>query len=153
MPKKLLFESETCSRCAGSGQYSYCQSYGSTCFKCHGAGMSLTKRGHAAQLWLNARKMVSTASLKIGERIWSESIFGNQKLTITKIEPNEKGGMNISGLTEKGEESGMMGFTEVRKVFTLGELSTLKTEALAFQATLTKSGTVLKRKAASPAAV
>jgi rRNA maturation protein Nop10 len=29
---------ETCSRCGGSGRYSWCQMYGDTCFKCGGKG-------------------------------------------------------------------------------------------------------------------
>jgi hypothetical protein len=49
----LLFESQTCSRCGGSGQYSYCPSYGTTCFKCHGRKEVLTKRGNVAQNFYN----------------------------------------------------------------------------------------------------
>ena len=49
----LLFESEPCSRCGGSGQYSYCQSYGTTCFRCKGLKETLTKRGTVAQGWFN----------------------------------------------------------------------------------------------------
>src|SRR5207249_1748734 len=49
MKKPLFFESETCSRCGGSGHYSYCQRYGTTCFKCGGRTTVLTKRGEAAQ--------------------------------------------------------------------------------------------------------
>jgi hypothetical protein len=29
---------ETCTRCGGSGEYSYCQSHGTRCFKCGGSG-------------------------------------------------------------------------------------------------------------------
>lgn len=29
---------DTCSRCCGSGHYSYCPDYGTTCFKCSGSG-------------------------------------------------------------------------------------------------------------------
>jgi hypothetical protein len=32
---------DTCSRCHGSGNYSYCQRYGTTCFKCGGSGKTL----------------------------------------------------------------------------------------------------------------
>ena len=29
---------QTCGRCGGCGQYSYCQAYGTTCFQCSGSG-------------------------------------------------------------------------------------------------------------------
>jgi DnaJ-class molecular chaperone len=43
---KLSFTNETksCTRCGGSGQYSYCAMWGSRCFKCHGTGKVLTTR-------------------------------------------------------------------------------------------------------------
>jgi DnaJ-class molecular chaperone len=145
MPRKLLFENVTCSRCGGTGSYSWCQMYGSTCFKCAGSGSTLTKRGHAAQVWLNARKKVPTTSINVGDRVWSESVFGNLKMTVVEITPNERGGMDIVGETEKGERSSLIGFTEVRRVLTNGQMAELKAGALAFQATLTKAGTVSKR--------
>lgn len=39
-----LFETEACSRCGGSGQYSYCQMYGSRCFKCAGSGKQYIRK-------------------------------------------------------------------------------------------------------------
>ncbi len=44
----ITYEKETCSRCNGSGSYSWCQRFGSTCFKCQGNGKQLTRRGKAA---------------------------------------------------------------------------------------------------------
>lgn len=32
---------DTCTRCCGSGHYSYCQMHGTTCFKCSGNGMQM----------------------------------------------------------------------------------------------------------------
>lgn len=32
-----------CSRCGGGGHYSYCQQYGTKCFKCHGSGKQLPR--------------------------------------------------------------------------------------------------------------
>lgn len=32
---------ETCGRCGGSGEYSYCQRFGTTCFGCEGRGVAL----------------------------------------------------------------------------------------------------------------
>ena len=39
------FETEPCSRYGGSGHHPRCQMYGTTCFKCAGAGLYLTKHG------------------------------------------------------------------------------------------------------------
>ncbi len=32
---------QACTRCEGSGKYSWCQTYGDTCFKCGGSGKAL----------------------------------------------------------------------------------------------------------------
>lgn len=63
-----LFESETCSRCGGSGQYSYCQSYGTTCFKCHGTKTTLTKRGAIAQRLFESFCSKRTDQLQPGDK-------------------------------------------------------------------------------------
>lgn len=34
---------ETCSRCGGSGHYSYCDMYGTRCFKCAGSGLQMPR--------------------------------------------------------------------------------------------------------------
>lgn len=46
---KAGFEIEPCSRCGGSGSYSYNPMDGTRCFKCGGAKFVLTKRGAAAR--------------------------------------------------------------------------------------------------------
>ncbi len=52
-PVKVEYESETCTRCGGTGDHSYCEAYGRTCFKCSGSGKMLTKRGQAASAYAN----------------------------------------------------------------------------------------------------
>lgn len=52
-PKTLGFEKTTCTRCGGSGRYSYCQTMKGphgpwSCFKCGGYGEYRTKAGQAA---------------------------------------------------------------------------------------------------------
>lgn len=49
------FETTTCGRCGGSGNYSFNLIHGSRCYGCGGAGQVLTKRGKAAQAWFRAR--------------------------------------------------------------------------------------------------
>lgn len=76
---KTLFESESCSRCGGGGHYSYCAAYGTTCFKCRGRGITLTKRGNAAQIHFNQLCSKRAGDLKIGDRIREDSITGGGK--------------------------------------------------------------------------
>jgi hypothetical protein len=55
----VRYEQATCGRCAGSGHYSYCQMYGTTCFKCHGRKTVTTKKGlKAADTYEAIRKAV-----------------------------------------------------------------------------------------------
>ena len=69
------FETETCSRCAGSGNYSYCPGYGNRCFKCSGKGRVYSKRGHAALDFQQA--LLRVPALGYGMRVsvgYSESV-------------------------------------------------------------------------------
>lgn len=45
---RIRYETQPCSRCGGCGEYSYCQMYGTTCFKCHGSGLQYTTAGRRA---------------------------------------------------------------------------------------------------------
>ncbi len=60
-------ETETCSRCGGSGNYSYCQSYGTTCFRCCGRKRTYTKRGHAALLYLKQLRSRPIETIQVGD--------------------------------------------------------------------------------------
>ena len=69
---RLTLETQTCSRCGGSGRYSYCQTmngrYGPyTCFKCLGAGVVYTKRGAAARELLRVAFSKPAEDLKPGD--------------------------------------------------------------------------------------
>lgn len=144
MPRKLLLENVTCSRCGGSGQYSYCQMYGSTCFKCHGAGVTLTKRGHAAQVRLNAQKKKKGAAVVVGEWVKVEGIPGFTATKWAKVtEVAGTGTEHVIAATSKdGEKHTMNGFGDIEIEVFLGKErnAALRAEALAFQATLTKAG-------------
>lgn len=51
------FPIESCSRCGGSGRYSWCQAYLDRCFRCSGSGIAIARgaaKAHAA--WLAAIK-------------------------------------------------------------------------------------------------
>jgi hypothetical protein len=160
-PRKL--ETEVCSRCGGSGHHSYCQRYGTTCFKCHGAGKVYTKRGRAAALYLDAIRSVPAKTLRVGDVIRAGSItadgtpFG--KFTkILSIEPGEQHGASLvdgemvpyvrAGLTiETGVVTMIATDPEsmIRKGQTAEEKAETFRRALDYQDTLTKAGTPRKR--------
>jgi hypothetical protein len=160
--RKLLFENETCSRCGGGGQYSYCQMYGTTCFKCAGAGVTLTKRGKAAQLWLNAKRKKRANEVKVGEKIVFDGTPGFSKTQIVEVSfvgYPDKGSsyrgadgewhkhFEVSGTNAKGERHSIGCFEDSDiKMHVSGEaLVALRAEAKAYEASLTKAGTVRKR--------
>jgi len=148
MTRKLLFESKTCSRCGGSGNFSWCQSHGSTCFGCRGDGVVLTKRGKAAQVWLNAKKRCSLDKVGIGEWILSEGIPGFSASVWVKIDrvDGEGAELEVSGLSKRGERHNWKGASMVvRMFFGKAKEAELAKEALAFQETLTLAGTVRKK--------
>ena len=64
-----MFESITCTRCHGSGEYYYCSYYGTRCFKCAGQKSILTPRGKKAQDFYIALCSKPASELKIGDWI------------------------------------------------------------------------------------
>jgi hypothetical protein len=148
MTRQFLLENVTCSRCGGSGKFSWCQSWGDTCFKCHGAGVTLTKRGAAAQAWLNAQKKKLGAEVQVGEWIMVDGIPGFIASKWAKVTENSENGNKIGAEFKNGEKTGMNGFGNMplRVAQSKERLAELRTQALAFQATLTKAGTVRKKK-------
>jgi len=66
---KTHFETETCSRCHGSGKYSYCERFADICFKCGGAKVVLTSRGAAAKAYLENLCSKPASALQVGERV------------------------------------------------------------------------------------
>lgn len=79
MSIKVKFETEDCSRCGGSGEYSSCAMYGKTCFKCRGGKIQLTRRGIAARKAFDAvmdRMDKTWAEVKPGDRVHVRGING-----------------------------------------------------------------------------
>lgn len=155
MPRNLLFENVCCSRCGGSGNFSYCQMYGTTCFKCAGAGRTLTKRGAAAQAWLNAQKRKLGAEVKVGETIMVDGVPGFSASYWAKVTEVDAA-CNITAVGIKNGQSMVLngwGQQSVRVAQSKERLAELRVEALAFQTSLTQAGTVRKRKAVMAAAL
>jgi hypothetical protein len=66
---RLQFETVICSRCYGSGKYSYCEAYGDTCFKCRGSGKALSKRGLKAKEFMNDLLTIGVSVLNAGDKV------------------------------------------------------------------------------------
>lgn len=162
--KATRFETEPCTRCGGSGSYSYCQMYGTTCFKCSGRGRSLTKRGHAAVAFLRQLRSRKGADVRLGDCILIEG-FAGSRTTYARIDTiftRLRSGSHVDpaagttvyynhlcleGKTPKGDAIGIHTFpdADVVLVFTKAENEAQVLQALAYEATLTKAGTVAKR--------
>jgi hypothetical protein len=171
-----LFEVQDCTRCNGTGRYSWCQMYGDRCFKCGGKKQILTKRGAAAQRFYNELSSVAAKDLKPGDIIldsgltnggqvfdyWAvvvsvESAVQNGSFTTTEggvtktVDMSTIPSVCITTTHPKyGESSTICAADSVRQHRNAeGKAERIKA-ALDYQATLTKLGKVAKRKARSP---
>lgn len=155
----LLFENAPCSRCGGSGKFSWCQQYGDTCFKCHGEGATLTKRGRAAQIFLAGLRCRPANTIRIGDVIHCEIWYpGGTKsffAPVTEISPATcyaDDETNDSHVSIRATSAGGTGMTQVvgrdaamRIAFSKADKRQHRAEALEYQKTLTKAGTPRKR--------
>lgn len=148
-----LFESEACSRCGGSGHYSYCQMYGTTCFKCAGRKIVLTKRGAEAQRYFTERCSKRAADLKPGDKVYYDGLFGkagwSEVIEVRAGDAARDGGSVLPDGTVKAAE--LIVETKLCKHHTSADAmfrvaqskedrAAKVAEALAYQETLTKSG-------------
>ena len=152
---EFKFESETCSRCGGSGKYSYCQMYGDRCFKCGGRGIVLTKRGSAAKEYYESLCSKPASELKKGDSIWVSPFGRNAKFFPIKENPEwtTKYGCSIVNgekvpcfviVTDAVVMQG--GDTTIYRVRqSPEELLVKRSQAMAYQASLTKAGKPRKR--------
>jgi hypothetical protein len=68
--KPRKFESQTCTRCHGSGTYSFNLRDGNTCLGCGGKGEKHTKRGAAAAKFYTESLKTKAESLKPGDKVY-----------------------------------------------------------------------------------
>lgn len=157
-------ETETCSRCGGSGEYSYCQMYGTRCFKCHGRKIVFTKRGAEAARYLEELRSKPADELKVGDIIRVD-VF-KMKTVFEAIESIEAGTQEGSSMKDGVMVPYSLPVVTIRtgsliqtvfvsdsqgqrKMFRIAQSKEQKAEtfrkALEYQATLTKAGTVRKR--------
>lgn len=148
------FETESCSRCGGSGRHSFNGEH-DICYKCGGKnnGMALTKRGAAAKAYYLAKFQVLATDVKVGDVIANDT---TKRLTVlaTSIVPSNcrylKDGVMVDAddmvLIEGAKMSIKLGQNgTVRRLPTAEENDAAIADALKYQETLTKAGTPRKR--------
>jgi hypothetical protein len=154
MTSPLGFEAKTCSRCGGSGQYSYNQIHGSRCYGCSGDKIQHTKRGKAAKLFYVESLKLMPEDIKVGQRIDN----GCGKYTVAEIVGiEESGAVIIDGVRKPMEFLVFISAQGTRVSVQVGypvklvpqgeEKARLVAAALAYQDTLTATGTPRKRAA------
>jgi hypothetical protein len=155
------FESKTCSRCGGSGHYSFNLMHGTMCYGCSGSGIKYTKRGAEARRFYDESLTVPASELKVGMGIRENSGWKNFAL-IQAIDTGtdyELGQRHITSysLGEAGKRQMILADTgrskakflpdyRVRVMHTDAEKKVKIQAALEYQATLNANGTVSKRK-------
>jgi len=166
--KPTMFESDTCTRCGGTGHYSRCQMYGTTCFKCGGRGRTLTKRGDAAQQHFRNACSKSANDLVVGDIVLVDVGLQHTEqrwVTVTEISgmETEPSGWTCDpvthekttphfhfrwrGVLKNGTKYGASCFPDsmLRVAQTNERRAELIAASKAYQDTLTKRGTVRKR--------
>jgi hypothetical protein len=148
-------ERVACSRCGGSGNFSYCPMYGTTCFKCNGKGETLTKRGAAAVEYLRGLRSRKASDLKVGDRI--KTTFGWKE--VVRLSPAVQEWRSKTGTGDwvdhrrEGVDVVLTGSCcihctaeeVVEVLLSKDEQERTLTLALEYQAKLTKAGTPRKR--------
>ena len=146
------FEWKLCSRCGGCGKYSFNMRHGSVCYGCGGKGWQFTKRGAAAKDFYNKFFTVDIRDLRVGDKIWESGVtFGGDVYyrwmivtEIVSVDPT-----HIRFLDGKDPVDSHGGSTfRIRPRSEAARLEAIAA-ALAYQETLTQTGTVRKVKKVS----
>jgi hypothetical protein len=160
----FLFETKSCSRCGGSGRYSFNLMHGDKCYGCGGSGLQHTKRGANACAFFHKSLEKPLSEIKVGDYIlFDTSMLGGPEKWC-KVEAIEAGQSPyiINGvrdesirytlhLTRKGKSVGTFGGLALdhplKSVKNDEELNALKAKALEYQGTLSeKTGKPVKQK-------
>lgn len=150
MNKTLLqgpkLEAKDCAYCAGTKKRN-----GEDCPRCNGAGSFLTRRGRAARLYLNSLLVKPAAETQVGDVIWFPVGSAKVASTVSRVEcgvgPTER--IRLYGMRRKKNEE--IAFTvaargTVELAHSPQELEDLRARVEAYQASLTKTGAVSRRR-------
>ena len=171
-PTGTKFESETCSRCGGSGTYSYCTMYGDRCFRCQGARSTYTTRGAVAKRFFEDSLCVLASDVAMGtllntnEYTRGKKRFGRVVKIDVRTEPNGRSWIQATGEWVPSGIGNLIFLCEyrdgtadtvetapgetVRAGWSDSEKAEKLAAALAYQATLTKAGKPRVRPAPAP---
>ena len=140
-------ETQPCSRCGGSGQYSYCTMHGTTCFKCGGAKNVMTKRGKAANDYLVSLRSRRAAELKVGDLVKIDVGFVARQMAWAKVEAvgPDQHNPGLYTITTNKIVIGTKPDTMIRVKQTDEQIKSTYEQAMAYQATLKVDGTPRKR--------
>lgn len=150
MSKTLLqgpkFEAKDCAHCAGTRVRS-----GEPCPRCNGAGAFLTRRGRAARAYMNTLLVKPGAETVVGDVIWFP--VGGVKVASAVLRVEHGVGsterIRLYGLRRMKNEE--IAFTvaahgTVELAHTPQELEEVRLKVEAYQASLTKTGSVSRRR-------
>jgi hypothetical protein len=164
-------ERENCSRCAGTGHYSYCPSYGTTCFRCAGRKLTYTRRGEAARSYLVALRSRRLDTLVPGDQVRHSLLtMGGDSytaaFTVASIEPYtdrgsslkdgvmvpyEHQGLKVELTSYKAGEATIYGPADqsIECIYYKAVQIEMLGQAIAYQDTLTQAGTVRRTRTAA----
>ena len=137
------FESVTCTRCGGTGKYSWNRIELDRCRKCIGCGWCFTKRGQAAWEYYLASQNVLASELEAGMFIW-DTIKNNRWVRIESVKAseaiwNDRAIPTMEIKTSRGTHCIFQENT-VRAIKNEEQRKQQMIEAFEYQATLTKTG-------------
>jgi ribosomal protein L40E len=139
------FENVTCTRCGGTGKYSWNPIELDRCRKCGGSGFCFTKRGQAAFQHYLASQNVAVEELEAGMFIW-DTIKNNRWVRIESIGRSAScailNGQHVHYIEIETSRATHCVFPEttVRAVKNEEQRKQQLAQALEYQATLTKTG-------------
>jgi hypothetical protein len=162
---KTLFETQTCTRCHGTGKHSYCERFRDVCFKCQGDGITLTKRGQAAQAYYIASCTIPVTQVKVGDVIQTtglthgavaykyravvteitEGVSGARRIVNDVVQPADPVLVLKTKNPKFGEQTSSMPLDAKIRVYRADDTTRLE-NALEYQSTLTKVGKVRQKK-------
>lgn len=164
--QRTRFETEGCPRCGGSGWFSYCQTWGHTCFECGikphepGMGYRLTRRGRVAYAFYEASLPTKRAADLVAGDVIREYGQWVKVRAVTDNSIDRRAGYGLPDGTFEYSGVNIYVGSDARPVTLCGirsdtlypvkpadeERQRLVQLALAYQATLTKRGTVRKKR-------
>ena len=82
---KITFDKVTCSRCNGAGRFrAFSHVYGGACFRCGGAGHTLTKKGAAAQSIFRQAMTITADALEPGMVVIETDVSPDGEMILTR---------------------------------------------------------------------